>query len=158
VLLVVFEAGGLELVEADDDFVELTFDGAHIAEEALEVEVGMVGGEEVARDFEQIGFALAGAGETPEAGGDFAGELEFEFTGGLALGGEAFEELVEGGLVLAGDDGLAGGELVFQRITAGDGFALVGARTAGAECVEIAARDDDVCGLVETGQFHEKFS
>lgn len=137
-----FGTGGLEVLETDNGAIELAFDGAHVADQTVEAGGG-VGGEEIVADFEGLGFAGAGSGQTPGAGSDLADDLEFELPFGFTIGGDIGEQLVEVGLIFAGDDDLAGSETVLEGIAAGDGFALGCAWTGSLESVAFLAEYRD---------------
>ena len=86
--------------------------------------------------------ALVGEGSGKEAGlqarepahaplgvGDLADKFEFEGVGGLDVGFEGRKLAVEVGGVLAGQDGIAGEESMFEGVLCNAGFALLGARS-----------------------------
>ena len=75
---------------------------------------------------EETGFERAEAGETPGGHRDLLDQLGFEGADGLKVIEEGAEGLVEGVPVLAGDNGLLGGEAMFERVEAGGGLALGG--------------------------------
>ena len=67
--------------------------------------------------------------------GDLTDEFELEGVGGLDVGFEGRELFVEVGWVLAGQDGIAGEESVFECVFRDAGFAFLGAGIGGFLCV-----------------------
>ena len=80
---------------------------------------------------QEAGLQAREAAHAPLGVGDLTDEFEFERVGGLDVGFECRELAVEVGGVLAGEDGIAGEESVFERVFRATGFALLGARSGG---------------------------
>lgn len=101
------------MFEAHDGAVELALDGPGVSEHEIELFSG-VALEGLAPRVEMGGFESARAGKAPHAAGDFGDELEFEFAGRFAVGGEIGEELVELGRIFAGEEDVFGSEAVTE--------------------------------------------
>src|SRR5690348_1522833 len=71
---------GLGFAEAHYGSVELAFDGSHVAQQRFEAfRLSGVDEEFEGAGLENLGFVTAGSLETPEASGDFADKLGFEW-------------------------------------------------------------------------------
>jgi hypothetical protein len=148
-------AGGLEALELVEGAVEGALDAGFVAAEGFEdagcgtgvpaedvgefvcVDEAVVVGFEVLlvvdeAEIEEAGFDGAAAGEAPLGHDDLVDEGGFEGAGGLEVIEEGVEEFVEGLFVFAVDDGVFGGEAVFEGIEANGGLAF-GGFGAGAE-------------------------
>ena len=73
---------------------------------------------------EEAGLQAGEAAHAPLRVGDLTDEFEFERVGGLDVGFEGGELAVEVGGVLAGQDGIAGEESVFECVLRGYGIYL----------------------------------
>jgi len=159
-------AGGLDALELVEGAVEGALDAGFVAAEGVEDAGGGTGvpaedvgefvflGEVVVVGFEvrlvvgeaeieEAGFDSAAAGEAPLGHDGLVDEGGFEGAGGLEVIEEGVEEFVEGLFVLAVDDGVVGGESVFEGIEANGGLAF-GGFGAGAE-LGVAAVGVDLC-------------
>ena len=80
---------------------------------------------------EEAGLQAGEAAHAPLGVGDLTDEFEFEGVGGLDVGFEGGELAVEVGGVLAGQDGIASEESVFEGVLRDAGFAFLSARSGG---------------------------
>jgi hypothetical protein len=103
------------------------------------IDVSAVVGE---AEVEEAGFEIAAAGEPPLGHYDLVEESGFEGAGGLEVIFEILEEVLEILRDLADDDGIFGGEAVFERIEPNGGLAF-GGFGAGAE-LSVAAVGGDL--------------
>jgi hypothetical protein len=107
--------------------------GAEVRGEGLEALVVLLEG--VGAEVVVVGFALAEAAEAPPGVGDAVDQEALVGAGGLEVVFEGAEGFLEGGGILAGEDGEAGGEAVLEGVEADGGLALGGARSGGKQSV-----------------------
>jgi hypothetical protein len=123
-----FGAGGLDVTERVEAFLELAREPLGVQAEGGE---GAMGVNDVDA-FEKGGFKRGDAVESPGGVGEFLGEVGFGGGGGLVFLEEAAAMRVVRGSVFGGEDGGAAGEAVGEGVHGRTLFAGGGARTGGA--------------------------
>jgi hypothetical protein len=131
----------LELLEAGDRPVEFAFEGSGVAEDEGEAAFRVFGrlvGNEVDVEVFRLGFA--GAIEAPHAAGDLVDDLDLKsFVGGVLVD-EAGYERFEFRSILSGQDDVAAGQAVLQRIRGRARFAFLRARAGPANHFDFGLR------------------
>ena len=105
-------------------------------------------------EIEEAGFDGAAAGEAPLGHDDLVDEGGLDGAGGLEVVEEGVEEFVEGLIVFAEDDGVFGGEAVFEGIEADGGLAF-GGFGAGAELGVAAIGGALFAGAIQVAPLEE---